>query len=64
MPIKKPKGRPKRKPGQYTTMPVKGLKPVKGPKSARKRIKPKTKRPKKGIPIKGRFSTMPVKQFV
>jgi len=63
MPIRrKPKGRPKRKPGQYTTMPVKpkrGLKP-KGPKSARgpKRRKPIPKR-------KGRFTILPIKkQFV
>jgi len=58
MPIKK--GRKRTKPkrgGKYTTMPVKGLKPVKG-----KPVKPKTKRPKKGIPIKGRFTIK--KQFV
>ena len=57
MPIRrKPKG--KRKPGQYTTMPVKpkrGLKP-KGPQSARK---PKGK-PRR----KGRFTTLPIKKKV
>jgi len=48
----------KRKPGQYTTMPVKGLKPVKG--KPVKRIKPK--RPKVGG---GRMRILPVrKQFV
>jgi len=51
MPIRrKPKGRPKRKPGQYTTIPVKGLKPVKG--KPVKRIKPKRKLKR---PIKKEF---------
>ena len=55
MPVKK--GRGKRKPGQYTTMPVKGLKPVKG--KPVKRIKPKKRRP---VKRKGRFTIR--KQFV
>ena len=58
-----PKGKvrkSKRKPGQYTTMPVKGLKPVKG--KPIKKIKPKKRRP---VKRPGRYTILPVrKQFV
>jgi len=56
MPIRrKPKGRPKRKPGQYTTMPVKGLKPVKGKPVKRRKPMPSRKRKFITLPIKKEF---------